>query len=203
MGSIFQERRVVATKKLLPGIINSKIDYDESTRRSDEDMYRGDFGSSRFTGNIYELPYKGKKEKTKEKQVIEFMDDKGQNDTPKYTIDAVIYDQTGYLAYKIGFVKDSFVSSTRGNVILMSRASLTERKFKNITELKNWINKEASISTKIQYYKTPVYDSNYNQIGIIGITDQKTYKTKPKNTPKKYDNVEPLYKMAYYGWCPF
>ena len=203
MGSIFQERRVVTTKKLLPGIINSKIDYDESTRCSDDDMYRGDFGSSHFTGKIHELPYKRKREDTKEKQIDDFMSGKALETNEKYTIDAVVYDEAGYLAYKIGFVKDPFVSNIRGNVILMSRSSFTERKFKNITELKKWIAKETSINTKVQYYGTNVYDSNYNPIGKIGITDQKTYKTKPKSTPKKYDNVEPLYKMAYYGWCPF
>lgn len=200
MGAIFQTRQDLIAEGLIKGFVNSIIKADRDSRRGDEDMYRGDFGSSDFVG-YSTLPYKRKTEEGKEKLLREFLNEEARR-TKKYEVRAVVCDDAGYLAYKIGFRKNPSVKSIRGKVHLVHYKGLYTRPFKNITELKRFLN-TTSVSILQEFYGMVVEDENCNRIGSIGSIDQKIYKTKPKTCPKKYTAVDKLCKIVIYGWCPY
>lgn len=200
MGAIFQTRQDLIAEGLIKGFVNSIIKADRDSRRGDEDMYRGDFGSSDFV-EYSTLPYKRKTEKGKEKLLREFLNEETRR-TKKYEVRAVVCDDAGYLAYKIGFRKNPSVKSIRGKVHLVHYKRLYTRPFKNITELKKFLN-NSSVSTLQDFYGAVVEDESLNRIGSIGSIDQKIYKTKPKTCSKKYTAVDKLCKIVIYGWCPY
>lgn len=204
MAAIFNSYETLATKNLIENMVGRKIEDDYSSRRSDQDRYRGDFGSSTFIESK-KLQFKGKTEEKKKEQLADFLNDESDK-IDRYNAYAVFYDQDGFLAYKLGFVKDAFVRSISGPVTLKpingNGISRSFKDFENITALKNWFNK-LGICTARQYYLAEVVDKNFNRIGSIDFTEKRIYKTEPKKTPSKYDFVEALYKTVVYSWCPY
>lgn len=200
MGAIFQTRQDLIAEGLIKGFVNSIIKADRDSRRGEEDMYRGDFGSSDFMG-YSALSYKGKTEKGKEKLLKEFLNEETAR-TKKYEVRAVVCDDAGFLAYKIGFRKNPFVTKIRGELRLVHYRGFNIVTFKNITELKKFLN-NSSVSTLQDFYGAVVEDESLNRIGSIGSIDQKIYKTKPKTCSKKYTAVDKLCKIVIYGWCPY
>lgn len=204
MAAIFNSYETLATKNLVENMVGRKIKDDYSSRRSDQDMYRGDFGSSTFIESKT-LQFKGKTKEKKREQLADFLDNEsGKID--RYNAYAVFYDQEGFLAYKLGFVKDAFIRTISGPVTLKpingTGISMSFKDFENITALKNWF-KKLGVYTARKYYLAEVVDQNFNRIGSIGFAEKRIYKTEPKKTPAKYDFVEALYKTVVYSWCPY
>lgn len=107
MGLIFATRSVETTKRILPVIINNDISAAKAEREMTQDSYDGSFAASRYYGDLHLLEWKGKTEKKRETQVSDYLEDKSDYMSRlENIIEAVAWNSLGYVAYKLGFIKN-------------------------------------------------------------------------------------------------
>lgn len=170
--------------------LNNIIERELDSRSSEDDMYRGDFGSSTLAVTRPKI-YKGKSERKIEKNFMKFED---ETNFKKYVIDYAIIGQLGYLAKK-SIVK--LQGRPVGKIILVNPLG-SRMEFKNITELKNELKKDLFFAQKALYSR--IFCGNV-EIGVVDF-EAHAYKSKPKRLPKKYQWLEEYVEIGYGGYVP-
>lgn len=188
MGAIFKQGRLTAGKNEVEKVFQNLIDDDNNTRRTDDDMYRGDFGSTHTIKCVD--TFKGKSESVRDKHADAFID---SHDFVKYEIHYAIVGHLGYEAHKA--IPVMHVKGLRGPFYIGTQT------FKNITEIKQVLKSPVKAqSLHGQHIKT--FSPNLQSVGYIG-SDSRTYKTKPKSLPKKYQWLDEVVDVAYGALNPY
>ena len=187
MGAIFRSGRMQTGKAMIEDELQRIVDFDYGTRSTDEDMYRGDFGSTQSFKNI--KTYKGKSEGVRDKNMADFLD---THDFEKYEIHYSIIGQLGYMAYSPKVNME--VTGARGPF------RVNGREFKNVTEIRN-ATKDIHRGQKL-IGQTIRQKSSYMEVGRIGM-DYRIYKTKPKKLPMKYQWISEYVDVVYGAHNPY
>lgn len=194
MGAILQFDFLQSTKKSFFNTINNIIDEDYDSRRTEEDMYRGDFGDSSISKRPLIFFEKLSTKNQIEKNKLKFEQELSRKNE-KYTIDYAVVGNLGYLAVKLK--PEIYKNYKSSNGILVKR-----KKFKNISEFKKYLSRieKTQLNT---YHFLDIYDAKTNEVvGRIN-GDEHFYKTKPAKVPKKYDFIESYDVYGYGGFCPY
>lgn len=194
MGAIFVDRVMKCGRQEIESRLNNVIEYDFETRRDEEDMYRGDFGSSTIGRMLDE--YKGKSESVMEKNRQKFLD-RSLEETEKYKIDYAIIGQLGYVA-RTAKPEAHLGMKFRGEVSV--GRGWNSKEYRNVTELKKAL--KSSVSLARELYGKSIYDHNGNEVGVIS-SESRAYKTKPQKLPAKYQWLDELVVVAYAGRNPY
>jgi hypothetical protein len=175
MGGMLVTKNMIVPKKEIESILRQIIESNFMSRTEEEDMYRGDFGS---TQSIVKVP---EDKVHKDYKRMERNHDKFVENTEfeKYQIK---YQITGQLNYVDQMLKVEMHASTRGKLTMqLAPPYRRERKeFKNVTELKRYIK---DVSNPMIYKNAKIYNHNHHVIGTVE-TVTKEYKSKPKSSPK-------------------
>lgn len=195
MSNIFIIRELTIAEKLIKPYIKAMKEDEYRGKMSEGMMYAGDFDASNFNG-VDKLHYKDKTQEEKQALLNNYLETatvEGGTGATK----AVIYDDKGYVGYKIDFVKDINIENVTGKVIL---ATMTDapKKFNKLKELKDYV-ESLPIYKQQELYGTRVLNSKGFLVGRIGITETMTYKSKPKACPKKYTAVDKLVDVVIFG----
>lgn len=206
MGLIFVTTEVKTTKRLLPTVIESEILMGKAQRAITHNDYDGSFAASKYYGNLCFLNWKGKTGANRAKQLSEYLEKKSDNMSMlENIIEAVAWDSLGYVAYKLGFIKEKdfeALNADGGKMLIARHYGEIVQEFSSKKTFLSWL-KRASQRDLLELYGTYILDSEENVIGKIGMSEKRIYKTKPKKLPKKYATIEELYKIVYYGSCAF
>lgn len=195
MGRMFVDGSLMIEKGEIVKRFNRIIERDFASRRTEHDMYRGDFGSSRVSPSPLKI-YKGKSENVIEKNSKKFIEEYYER-FDKYIIDYAITGQLGYIAKSA-----KLIMLTQGSIrggLRIKTDFMSYKEFKNITELKK------ALKENLQFAKEnmgeTVYDKNWNKVGHIG-SDSRVFKTRPKELPKKYQWLDEYVHVTYASWNP-
>lgn len=192
MGAILCTDEVDVPKTMVKQYFKELVDNDFNSRTTEDDHYRGDYGT---THNFrYRGKYKGKSENPIKKNTVRFFND--NNDKfEKYNLDYAEVGQLGYVA--VGFELD-VMTGIRGEFFCAGQT------YKNVTELKkafnhlhrkeNWLNNEV--------YRTSARSNYAERVGRVRMIT-KAYKTKPKQLPKKYEHITEFIRVAYGAINPY
>lgn len=195
MNNTYIIRDITMPEKLITPYIKSMKEDEYRGRMNEGMMYGMDFDASNFNG-VDKLHYKDKTQEEKQALLNNYLETATVEGGVGAT-KAVIYDDQGYVGYKIDFVKDINIEKVTGKVIL---ATMTEapKKFNKIKELKDYV-ESLPIYRQQELYGTRVLNSKGFLAGRIGITETMTYKSKPKSCPKKYTAVDKLVNVVIFG----
>lgn len=191
MGAIFVSDTVNIPKTMVMRYLEKMVLDSYLSRTTDDDIYRGDFGSTQ--SYVYRGKYKGKSENPIKKNINKFFE---ENDNfEKYVIDYAEVGQLGYVA--VGFELE-VLSGLRGSY------NFNGQSYKNITELKksfkNIRNKESLYGETIHF--TPPGKLQVAEVGRVKMFT-KLYKTKPKKLPSKYDHLTEYITVSYGAYNPY
>lgn len=193
MGAESRFGRMKVVRKEIKKGLKQLINHEYSTRETEQDSYRGDFGSTQVISQRKE--YKGKS-----KSVIDKNFEKFQNDNidqiEKYQIDYSVIGQLGFVARKVKV--ELYGKGLKGPFIIKNGFACKE--YKNVTEIKNALK---NVSTAKELYGNEVYLANGLSGPVGRITaEQRIYKTEPKKLPKKYQYIDEFVEIAYGGFVP-
>ena len=187
MGAILKTGRVSVGKQQMRKWLERMSENDAMSRRSDEDMYRGDFGSSQVASS--HQTFTGKSPSAIDKNYEAFEE---KTNFKKYTIDYAVIGQLGYIAYK---AKVTFQGQTpRGELRVNGKV------FRNVTALKEALK---DVHTAKRLYGQKIFRKDgWQAEGVIG-AETHIYKSQPKALPKKYQWMDEFVEMAYGGYNPY
>lgn len=192
LGAILCTEVADMPKTMVDKYFRDLIERDRQSRRDEEDIYSGDFGSS--TRIVYRGMYKGQSDSPIARNTEKFFKDNDCN-FEKYVIDYAEVGQLGYVA--VGF-ELHVMSGIRGTL------SCGGKTFRNVTELKKEFN---SLHRKADWLGEEVYRINgqkmhLENVGKVKVIN-KVYKSKPKTLPKKYEHLSEYIRVAYGAFNPF
>lgn len=188
MGALFQDGRLTTGKTEVKSVLQGLVDDDYESRRGEDDMYRGDFGSTHGIKHV--KTYKGKAESVRDKHAEAFFD---SHEFVKYEIHYAIVGQLGYVAHTAK--AEMHVKGLRGPLYVGMQS------FKHVTELKQAL-KNPTVAKKLHGLPIKASAPYLQRVGYIG-SDSRVYKTKPKSLPKKYQWIDEQVDVAYGAWNPF
>ena len=195
MGATFRSGRAQLPEGLVASYLNGIIERDRASRQTEQDMYRGDFGSSslnRRTIKTYDL--KTNTQAMIDKRYQDFVSGAGHQ-FEKYVMDWSVIGQLGYIAYTTKVVLPTGLSGP------LYIRGLGGKGFKNVTELRAAVrnNPTKEMVGKAIYL--------YGRQGIVDVgrieMDCHIYKTKPAKRPDKYNWLERYIEVAYGGFNPY
>lgn len=199
MGTIYNTGTLKATPETIISRLNLIRERDRKSRVRQEDMYRGDFGSSHVNrgGPLVSFEYLNteKQRDRNEQKFNDLMLDK--ND--KYIIHYASIRRLGFLAAKLKVETHHGYKSVNG--IGVKEKGITKR-FKNITELKKYVKNLSPLGKKRLHNAYIVDLKTYQNVGVIA-GERRVYKSKPKKLPKKYDFITEYNEYIYGGGCPY
>lgn len=205
MGAILNIKFMTMKEKDIKKELESIIDNAFRTRTSEEDMYRGDFGNSRIGLEPVFIDYTSSRNKI-QKNSEKFED---ETDFEKYRMDYAILGEVGYIASSHPKVAlDESPRLKKGEFIIVNDIieqtwNPHKRKFKSITELKNYL-KCNPAQTSLSGQGIYIIDKNL-ETRVIGhiYCDKREYKQQPKQLPKKYATIHRYVVVGFGGFCPY
>lgn len=205
MGAILNTRFTTVKEKDIRKILQNVIDTNARTRVTEEDMYRGDFGDSYLS---HEPVFT---DCTSSRSKIQKNGEKFEDDTnfKKYRMDYAILGEMGYVARSHPKVAlDESPRLKKGEFIIVDDIieeswNPKKRKFRNVTELKNYLKCHPS-QTSLSGQGVYIIDKNL-ETHIIGhiYYEKCEYKNRPSQLPKKYATIDRYVAVAFGGYCPY
>lgn len=169
---------------------------DEISPTCDEFGNELDFANWRGCRNVLiEKDYSGHTEHQAKHNIDQFYDDVLEKISNGSAIGRVR--DAGYLAFTVtphmffNFKRNSFPVSLRVGYGWNERSI----KFKNITELKDYLKYHSNAIEKT------IYDKHHQPIGFVDIKDQHLYQKMPKKRPKKYQAIKLVYDWYVINDC--
>ncbi|MFF0676853.1 hypothetical protein ACFYSI_13100 [Staphylococcus xylosus] len=198
MGGILKTGLFTVPLKEISKTFCDLINDDFNSRREDEDMYRGDFGSTHSFNEI--TPRLKETGKVKMQKGYESFYEKTEFE--KYKITYRVIGHTGYVAQKLKV--DTF-ASTKGKVILNIPKTVPNelfnptKTFDSITDLKKYLE---NTNNPHVYKASEILTENYQKIGSVEVLSR-NYKSRPKTLPKKYQWIDQYVVVSYGAINPF
>lgn len=169
---------------------------DETAPTRDEFGNELEFANWRGCSHVLvNATYNGHTERQAKRNIDQFYDDVLENTVNGSSVGRVR--DAGYLAFTViphmffNFKRSSFPVSLRVGYGWNERSI----KFKNITELKDYLKYHSNAIEKT------IYDKHHQPIGFVDIKDQHLYQKMPKKRPKKYQAIKPVYDWYVINDC--
>lgn len=169
---------------------------DKSAPRDDEFGNELEYANWRGCRNVLiEKDYSGHTERQAKHNIDQFYDDVLEKISNGSAIGRVR--DAGYLAFTVTPHMLYSVKRSSFPVSLRVGYGWNERsiKFKNITELKDYLKYHSNAIEKT------IYDKHHQPIGFVDIKDQHLYQKMPKKRPKKYQAIKPVYDWYVINDC--
>lgn len=184
MGGMLVTNKLVCGRSEIEQRLENIIEHDYRSRETDHDMYRGDFGSTQRIVDVgSEL--KGKSQDRIDKNFEKF------EESVRFEKYEIKYQVIGQLGYVARVLKVDVPNPPRKPI----RVGLQE--FKNVTELKRYLknhhNPKSFLGKEII--------CGFNTVGYIR-SESRTYKTRPKKLPKKYQWLDEKVVIGFGAYNP-